>query len=119
MFLDQNEFGNFFEGMMLEVLRENAMRNDTVVPERMKVLEQAAEGFTRIIGRGEAANMKLHPEFRSGGISIKVPDVNLNADEVFQLREILKCCDTFEVIQHTDGQMSVTATVKGIFAPEA
>ena len=116
-FLEKNEFEIIFEGLLSEVIRENGLRREAIVPERLKVLEGACEAFTEVLGKGQVAEIKFRPEFRSGGISITVPSVNLDQNGVLRLGEVLRDCNTFEVVPRTDGTMFVTTTVKGLFSP--
>lgn len=79
------------------------------------VLERVYNGFREAFGDDAKVELKLHPAFRTGGVSAEVSEVSFDKTKVLQLTEALKDCGTFEVLPLTNGNVNVTATVKQVF----
>lgn len=112
---NNDDFRMGFEVLLGAVVREGAVQNAEVNPERLLVLERAYNGFRAVFDDGANVELKLHPAFRSGGLTAEVSGVSFDKTKVLRLAETLKDCDTFEVLPLTNGNVVVTATVKQVF----
>lgn len=109
-----SDFRGIFETLLAGSVREDK-QNEAVNEERMGVLKTVCEGIASVIGDDQKAELKLHPAFRSGGVSIKVPSVNLNKEQILKLKSVLEQCTTFEMLPLVSGKVEITATVSEVF----
>ena len=109
------DFGEAFEASLHNALNENE-QNAKIVPERFTVLGKVFNDFREIVGK--EPELKLHPAFASGGVSVEVPSIKLNQAEALNLKEVLSKCNTFEIVPLTNGNIFVSVTVSGVFEME-
>lgn len=87
--------------------------NKEIVPERYEVLSQV---YTEIYSMAETMpELRLFPNFASGGVTVEVPAIHLDKDGALRLKEVLSRCNTFEILPLNDGTVRASATVNGVF----
>lgn len=78
----------------------------------MKLTSVHSDISALLSGRAE---IKLHPVFDAGDVSIEVESVELSGEEVLKFKSILEQCDTFAVVPVGNGKIKASVTLKRIF----
>lgn len=107
------KFEHVFEALLVAAVRDGSTGENSVNAERLEVLKSVYNEISKIIGT--EATLKLYPKFTSGSVSIEMPDLHLTGEEVSQMREALRKCNTFELVPLNDGRLRASVTVKGVF----
>lgn len=106
------QFEHVFEALLVAAVKDGSS-DGSINEERLEVLKSVYNEISEIVGT--KATLKLYPRFASGSVSIEIPEIHFEQNEVLRLREILSKCNTFELVPLTDGRLRTSVTVKGVF----
>lgn len=111
--LENSKFMQIFRPAFEKVLRKGAQEHVEVNTGRVKILYAVFERLSSLLG-GEA-KIEMLPAFLMGAVVIKTDLVDLNGQETKELSEILSQCGTVSIVPSTDGTISFSITVSGVF----
>ncbi len=104
-------------GLLSESVRE-ARRELEFDPQKAEILRFVCQKISEVLGDGEKVSVRLHPEFNSGGVELRVESIELDRHGVEEFRDILKECSSIDIEPLTDGRISFSASVYGVFRPK-
>jgi len=107
------QFSEVFEALLVAAVKDGSADTNAVNAERLEVLKSVYNELSEIIGT--KATLKLYPRFASGSVSIEIPEIHFEGDEISRLRNALSKCNTFELIPLSNGGLRASVTVKGVF----
>ena len=107
-----SDFGAVFESLIREAIR-NQQPAKQIVPERLKVLGEIYNDLSELTGT--QAELKLRPKFASGDVTIRLPQMHIEGEQVQKLKEVLERCNTFEILPLRDGSIEASVTIDGVF----
>lgn len=81
--------------------------------ERMEIFHKVAYGLAFLFRT--TAQIKLHPKFAAGGVTVEVPSIKLNPETGKYLSDIIAESSAFEIVPLLNGNIRIGVTVQHIY----